>query len=116
MKERIEELRAEGKTREEVANELGIGMSTLKRLISKYGLGKATSRKDKPSTPQEKLPREVDQNEPPIEWEFTLVEQAQKILGDRAGEDYRGYLLDGQPVNSDTLVRAAGLRYPSDPP
>lgn len=111
MKDEIVRLRSLGYTRDQMAEELGVSLSTLKRAISKHGLAKPMVRSTKPKTRKEP---EAEQSEPPIEWEFTIVEQAINLLGSRAGEDYRGYLLDGQPVNSDRLIRAAGLRYPGD--
>lgn len=117
--ERIKALKAEGKTRPQIAEAMGLSVSTVKRLISKFKLGKpAPPKKEKPIPDpdmEEVIEPEEEQSEPPPEWEFTIMERAAAILGDRLKEDYRGYLLDRQPVNSDTVIRAAGLPYPGDP-
>lgn len=99
-RETLTKLRQEGMTRDEIAAYYGVTLARVKRWISDLEVPTPRIKKAKKS---ETPPLDMDDG-------LTLIERAQRILGRRMGEDYRGYLLDGRPVRVDILIQSAGLK------
>ena len=106
-KEELEKLRAEGKTREQLAKHYGVPLSQIKRWISALKVSKKLVR------------REASQNSPkPVRSRLhddeglTIMERAKRILGHRLTEKRGvGYVLDGKVANTDAILKAAGVSY-----
>lgn len=100
-KERLAELRAQRDprlTRSEIAKILGLSLAKVKRLLAQHELtNKRVARPDEPST---RLSPEAG---------MTKMERALFRLKGRVTETPQGYRLDGTPVNSWAILRAAGL-------
>lgn len=47
----------------------------------------------------------------PFDSALPLHEQAAAILGDRFRESRMGFMLDGKPINTAALLKAAGLKF-----
>lgn len=97
LKQDIQDMRAEGMTREDIADVLGVSLSQVKRWIKRLGLSK---QKSKRSCADKTIMADNGMN---------LLDRAKVILGKRVTEDRRGYKLDGRSVNPDALITAAGL-------
>lgn len=105
---RINHLRLKGKKREEIAEELGISMARLKRLIAGLVIvPRLTKAELKKSEPKQRI-REKPVYADPEDGEG-LMDRAKVILGARMGEKYGSYTLDGLPVSSWAILKAAGL-------
>lgn len=106
-KEELEALRAEGKTREEIAAIYNVALSQVKRWISSLKVAKKIVRREPSQVPQAVRPAVVMEDDG-----LTVMEKAKRILGDRLTEKRGvGYLLDGRVVNTDVLLQAAGVKY-----
>ena len=95
-REKLIELRQEG-TREEIANQYGVSVSTVRRWVRKYKLQR--QRKVLPTTMK---PSNLD-------WGVTIIDKAKMILGGRITESRDGYRLDNRACNTDDILLAAGL-------
>lgn len=104
-------LREKGLSRDEIAAHYKVPLSRVKRWIGFYGIETSTAPMKAHAAARTRAERRraVDGDG------MTLVEKARVVLGQRMGEDFRGYLLDGRPVRLDTLMRAAGLVIPDMP-
>jgi len=100
----LDALRIAGLTREEICEELGISLGTLKRYIKALGVvARPPKDKPKPTTKREK-PRYV-----PLDEGISLMDRCKQVLGPRMSEDHRGYVLDGRPASSIQVIRSAGF-------
>ena len=106
LKEGLDALRQEGKTRAQIAEAFGVTVSRVKRWIAQYDVA---DRKTKRAGRERRCAREASKPMSPDEG-VCLMDKAKQILGDRVGEDHRGYLLDGHPANSWAILKAANLR------
>lgn len=87
-------------TRKEIAAELGLSLAKVKRLLAQYELvRKRGARPPEPSAPVRLS----------LESGMTRMELALYRLQGRVTETPSGYRLDGQPVNSWAILKAAGL-------
>lgn len=109
-KEEIETLRDQGKTRKEIAEHFGVNISQVKRWISGLQVTKKIVRKPNENKP----PRPSRGSVLPEDEGLTVMEKAKRILGPRLTEKRGvGYLVDGRVVNTDELLRIAGVTYPA---
>jgi hypothetical protein len=107
-KEQIDKLRREGKTRPEIAEELGISVSRLKRLITDLGVvPRLCKSEERAAAPRQRI-REKNVFSNPEEGKG-LMDKAKDALGSRMGEKYGSYTLDGRPCSSWDILKAAGL-------
>lgn len=107
-KAEVDALRTEGKTRAEIAKHFGISLSKLKRLIVDLDVvPRMTKIEIKRNQPKQRIREKPVYNNP--EEGETLMDKAKAVLGDRMGEKYGCYTLDGRPINSWGLMKAAGL-------
>lgn len=58
-----------------------------------------------------RLPREKGYVVVPVGDGLTTLERAMEILGDRAKETRKGFMLDGKLCNTDKIIHAAGLKF-----
>jgi predicted transcriptional regulator len=106
LRARLDVLREEGKSRQEIADALGVTIYQVKRWISAFGVKpKKVQKTSKPPTKQREKPRYVALDEG-----MTVMNMAKVVLGPRMGEDHRGYTLDGRPCSSWQLLKAAGVK------
>lgn len=96
-KEELKTLR-ELHTREYIANEYQVSISTVRRWVQGYGLQRR--RRDAPRP----IPMRTN-----FDSGITVVEKAKRILGSRVTESRLGYKLDGRPCNVDDILLAAGI-------
>lgn len=96
----ITEMRETSAKREEIAVKLGISLALVKRWIKALGLKKKPTRPVRVREPV----RYADQEDG-----ISLMDRCKIVLGNRMGEDHRGYLLDGRPASSMQIARAAGM-------
>lgn len=102
--EELTKLRQQGLNRDEIADYYGVALSRVKRWITELEIPAPEMRR--------KRSRKIssERGTPlPDDYGLTSIERAQRILGKRMSEDYRGYLLDGRPVRVDILIQAAGI-------
>lgn len=103
QKIRLLHLRQERATRTEIAQDLGVSLAKVKRWIANL----------EPDVRARPAPKNGLTNKDNTfidpDQVLTLMERCKIILGSRMGEDYRGYLLDGRPVNSSQIRKAAAL-------
>jgi len=105
LKERLDELRRAGKTRQQIAEEFGVTLYQVKRwIVALDVVGRKTKREGRD---RQKV-RETGKSMSPDEG-VSLMDKAKQILGKRVGEDHRGYLLDGRPANSWAILKVAKL-------
>lgn len=102
-KEELSRLRDLGLTRQQIADQLGTSLSTVKRLLTRFEL---VSRRV-PRAPDD---LKVMEDRSP-EAGRTALERARMRLGDRVKETTRGYTLDGRPASVWDLLREAGLSH-----
>lgn len=108
-KEELEELREQGLTRKEIADHYSVNISQVKRWISGLQVTKKIVRK--PS--EHKPPKPSRGAILPEDEGLTVLEKAKRILGPRLTEKKGiGYLVDGRIVNTDEVLRIAGVSYP----
>lgn len=103
-------LRIAGKHRKEIAEELDISLAEVKRTITKHAVVSRKTRKSERDARKRKHERPRYAS---IDDGVTLMDKAKQVLGDRMGEDHRGYLLDKRPASSWQVLDAAGLRKPA---
>lgn len=116
-KEELDALRAQGKTREQIAEKFGVTVSRVKRWILTLGVSRRQVKEvEKPKDPF--IDAAVDMGTllpvggkpaytPKIDDGITLMDRCKVILGQRMGEDHRGYLLDSRPVSTQQIINAA---------
>jgi uncharacterized protein YjcR len=103
-KQDLIDMRAEGFTREEIADYYGVTLSKVKRWLKKYGFSRVP--KQVPPPPSTPVTDEL-----PFDTGMTIMERAKLILGNRLTEDrHKGYCLDGRPAKTDRIIEAAGLK------
>jgi hypothetical protein len=100
-KERMEDLRSH-LSNIEIANQTGLSLSFIKRLVHKMGIAKRIIAK-RPSSSRE-APRYAS-----VDDGISLMDMCKQVLGPSMTEDHRGYLLNGRPVNTAKLLESAGL-------
>jgi hypothetical protein len=106
-KEELEQHRADGKTREQLATIYGVPLSQIKRWISSLKVSKKLVRREAyPSVPKQVRSRIHDDEG------LTIMERAKRILGARLREQRGvGYVLDGKVANTDAILKAAHVSY-----
>lgn len=114
----IEALRTMGLTRQDIADQFGVSLPTVKAWIRKYGIA-APERKRKPKKDPfigaavemgTLLPRDRrSQKIIPLGENVSLMDRCKQVLGKRMSEDHRGYVLDGRPASSIQVANAAGI-------
>jgi len=107
-KEALEALRLQGKTRTEMALHYDVSLATMKRWIGLMDVGRRMS--DRRKAEQERAVRAKDKTDQcplPMDDGISLMEMCRSVLGQRMGEDHRGYTLDGRPASSNQVVDAA---------
>lgn len=104
-KNMILERKAKRLSRQEIADDLGISLSSLKRLLSDFDL--VNRRSSVPRSSLELNLLEEDERSP--EAGRTVIERARMRLGMRMGETKQGYTLDGMYVSVWDILREAGL-------
>ena len=101
--ELIEEHRADGLSREAIAEELQVPFSEVKKLIKKHSIPKPL-KSDSDVETVDSVPLSITDG-------ISRMEQAKAILGRRMTEDYNGYRLDGMYSNTPAIIAAAGLNF-----
>lgn len=97
-REDLVDCKEENMTLEEIAAIYTVSVSTVKRWIREYGL---TAKKKAKLVMTEKYARPNE----------TVLDKAKSVLGSRLTEHrIRGYILDGRPMKTDDVIRAAGLQ------
>lgn len=103
-REKLQSLRDDGYTREDIAIYFGVPLARVKRWLHKHGFSK----------PERKAvvePVNIPAADLPVDFGMTVIERAKAALGPRLQEDrHLGYVLDGRVVNSDRVIAAAKLR------
>lgn len=99
----------EGMTRDQIAEYYNVSLTTVRRWIREFNVPRPTKQRD--HNPNKAISRNGEIIAP-LDDGLTILERAEKILGDRLTEKRgMGYFLDGRPVNVSTVIKAAGLKY-----
>ena len=98
-----------GMTREQIADYYGVSLTTVRRWIKELKVPRPTKHaRNQPS----KLRALFGETITDPDDGFTVMELAEQILGDRPViKRHHGFVLDGRPVNTRTVVEAAGLKF-----
>lgn len=108
-RDELMKLRADGMSREKIAEYYGVALSRVKRWIKVLEI---------PTSYQGNGKSKIKASEGIIlgtDYGLTNIEKARVVLGKRMSQDYRGYLLDGKVVRLDILLSAAGIQVPEIP-
>lgn len=109
-KDELETMRAQGLTRQEIAEHYGVNISQVKRWIASLQVTKKIIRKPA----EQKPPRPSRGSILPEDEGLTVIEKAKRVLGPRLQEKKGiGYTVDGRVVNTDEVLRLAGVSYPT---
>lgn len=109
-KEDLEVMRDRGDTRQEIADHYGVNISQVKRWIASLQVKKKIIRKPA----EQKPPRPSRGSILPEDEGLTVIEKAKRILGPRLQEKKGiGYTVDGKVVNTDEVLRLAGVSFPT---
>lgn len=99
-------LRERGLTRDRIAEHFGVSVTTVRRWIKQYDIPRPT----KNARNQRAHISKTGEIIAPLRDERTVLEKAIDILGPRfQDKGWKGYWLDGRPVNVQKIIHAAGL-------
>lgn len=108
-RDELMKLRADGLSREKIAEYYGVALSRVKRWIRILEIPTTYQSRGKSKI---RASNGIDLG---VDYGLTNIEKARAILGKRMSQDYRGYLLDGKVVRLDILLQAAGIKVPEIP-
>lgn len=99
----IKRLKDNGFSNRQIANTVGLSLSTIQRIISRLNISIPSSR-NKPKI------KKVSETIPlPGGYGIPLMERVQSLLGPRMTQYYGGFKLDGKPCHIDKLIQESGL-------